>query len=305
MTDHLAEAQEIEERGFRTALFINLNRYDPNCCTPQRDAIDNFDKLSIESSTPVANTPRPHEKRQSNFKFCLSQDLLKRLAEESPIKTTKDEEMDLGNCVFALEDEEIENQLNKNENNSDCSYEPSGLFRRPVINSFSTNNATSDSECILTPQKNDSFTENSESNPKSKSTGKFTEDKNHIAEEKIGLSACNECEKKICEGSTTSCKTNFTILTSCFANMNKTSDELCLGSKNNKFNNVSQNHITNNNFYNNPYMMLYGNMNNGNNINYNYGVGTININGKNGWICIICNNFNYESKICLINLNFS
>ena len=43
-------------------------------------------------------------------------------------------------------------------------------------------------------------------------------------------------------------------------------------SKNNKFNNVSQNHITNNNFYNNPYMMLYGNMNNGNNINYNYGI---------------------------------
>lgn len=297
MTEYLAEALENDERGFRTALFINLNRYDPSCVTPHKDAMDNFDKLSIESSTSVSTTPKPNEKRESNFKFCLTQDLLRRLEEESPIRSTKEEEIDIGNCAYTLEDEEIESPLNKNENNSDCSSERNRLFRRPVINSFSTNNATSDSESALTPQKNASFAENSDSNGKSKSTGKINKNENNSAEDPISLNSCNECEKNNCEGSTIGGKTNSTILTSNFTNINKTTDELCLGSKNNKFNNFSQNFMMNNNFYNNPYMMLLGNINGGNNINYNYGVGTVNINGKNGWICLVCNNFNYESKI--------
>jgi hypothetical protein len=307
MNEFSAEVgKENEDRGFRTALFINLTRYDPNCVTPQRDATDNFDKLSIESSTPVATTPRSHEKRESNFKFCLSRDLLRRLEEESPIKRRREEELeDVNNCLLALDDEEIESHSTKNENNSDCSSEPNSLFRRPILNSFSTNNATSDSECNLTPQKNDSFTENSELKGKSKSTGKLVEEKNSLSDEQIAINNCQECERNICEGSTISCKNNSAILTTKFTNLNKAGDDLCLGSKNNKFNNASQNFLMSSSFYNNPYMLLYGNMNGRNSVNYNYGVGTININGKNGWICLLCNNFNYESKNIFIKIFYN
>jgi len=297
MNEFSAEVgKENEDRGFRTALFINLTKYYPNCVTSQRDAIDNFDKLSIESNTPATSTPKSHEKRESNFKFCLSKDLLRRLEEESPIKRRRMEEAeDINNCLLALDEEEIESHSIKNENNSDCSSEPNGLFRRPILNSFSTNNATSDSECNLTPHKNDSFTENSELNGKSKSSGKLVEEKNSLSEEQIALNTCPECEKNNCEGTTMNCKNNPAIFTSKY--INRASDDLCLGSKSDKFNNTSShNFLMNSNFYNNPYMLLYNNMNGGNCMNYNYGVGSININGKNGWICLVCNNFNYESK---------
>lgn len=275
MKVHPAEVSRVDEaRGFRSALFINLTRYDPNCLTPKRDAVDNFDKLSIESS--AVTTPTSSEKRESKFKFCLSKDLLRRLDEESPIRRPK--ENDIQTVTSILDDEQIYSQSTKNENKSDCSFEPNGLFRRPVLNSFSTNNATSDSDSNMTPIKNDSSSENS-SNGKSSSTGNENEK--------------NSFDKNNFQGNSSSSKVDATIFTSNFSQFNQAQEDT---SKHNKFNDIPQNYLMGNGFYNNPIMFLYGNMNPAG-MNGNYAMHTININGKNGWICLLCSNFNYESKI--------
>ena len=267
-----------EARGFRSALFINLTRYEPNCLTPKREATENFDKLSIESST--VTTPTSSEKRESKFKFCLSKDLLRRLDEESPIRKAKDN--DIQTVASVLDDEQIFSQSTKNENNSDCSFEPNVLFRRKVLNSFSTNNATSDSDSNMTPLKNDSSSEKS-ANGKSNTTGNDNEK--------------NSFEKNISQGNSTSSKVDASILPSNFSHFNKAHEDTSLIG--NKFNDVSQNCLMGNGFYNSSLMFLYGNMNGGV-MNSNYAMQTININGKNGWICLLCSNFNYESKIIVL-----
>jgi hypothetical protein len=299
MTENSAEVEcEFEEKGFNTALYINLTKYNPDCVTPKSDGLDNFDRLSIESSSLVTS-PRAHEKRESKFKFILSKDFLRRLSEESPLRYRKDNEEEVAKNLFVLDDEDIESRSTKNENTSDCSFEPKVLFKRPVLNSFSTNVATSDSEVNSLGHKNDSFTENYESIRKSKSSSKSAEHKNSLKEEQIILSNFNDSDKNITDAAASSCKNNTTILTNSYTNFNKQNDDMCLGSKNNKFNNVTQNFMMSNGFYNNPYLLLCGNLNGNSSINGNYGMGNININGKNGWICFVCNNFNYESKIII------
>jgi hypothetical protein len=278
MKVHPAEVGRVNEaRGFSSALFINLTRYEPNCLTPKRDAMDSFDKLSIESST--VTTPTSSEKRESKFKFCLSKDLLRRLDEESPIRKAKDNDNQTVLCPLVLDDEQTYSQSTKNENNSDSSFEPNGLFRRQVLNSFSTNNATSDSDSNMTPLKNDSSSEKS-ANGKSNTTGNDNE--------KISF------EKTISQGNSTSSKVDASILPSNFSQFNQAQEDTSL--INNKFNDVTQNCLMGNGFYNNSLMFLYGNMNGGG-MNNNYAMQNININGKNGWICLLCSNFNYESKI--------
>ena len=82
----LPEISYEEHPGFKSALFLNMSDYHPNCLSPQND-INSIEscRLSIESLTP-GTTPKGTEKRKcdSNFRFCLSKDLLQRLEESSP-----------------------------------------------------------------------------------------------------------------------------------------------------------------------------------------------------------------------------
>ena len=80
--------------------------------------------------------------------------------------------------------------------------------------------------------------------------------------------------------------------------------QFCLNSNNNSNNNFNNNFFNNNCFNNN-----FNNINNNfNNNNFNNPVNFMNscfsMNGKQGWICSECKNFNYESKLIIIIIYF-
>lgn len=80
---NLPEMTFEETAGFKSALFLNIcDMYSP------KEILDSVEssRLSIESWTP-GSTPKGAEKRknESNFRYCLSRDLLQRLEEASPI----------------------------------------------------------------------------------------------------------------------------------------------------------------------------------------------------------------------------
>jgi hypothetical protein len=239
MMDNLPEVNYNQNQGFQTALFINLNRYEPNFATPKKEHQDNFDRLSIESGTPFS-TPKKEDdnKKESQFKYCIPRDLLKRLEEESPLKLPRMGNLELNSDLYSFEDDV---ELFSNEKETDSSYELFKFVSKPIINTCSTNNASSDSESALTPQKNNSFTDNTDTTVSKRNS-----------EEKRSVSD----EKELKE-----------------LNFNNSEDV-----------SPKYQYMVNNGFYPMSFMM-YNNMNG------------VNINGKNGWICIVCSNFNYESII--------
>jgi hypothetical protein len=110
---YLPEIIYEEQLGFKSALFLNMSDYYPNCTTPKktndiRDSCESV-RLSIESLTP-GTTPKGAEKRKndSQFRFCLSNDLLMRLEESSPFNVYAERKGTMGSDVFLGEIEEEE-----------------------------------------------------------------------------------------------------------------------------------------------------------------------------------------------------
>lgn len=87
---------------FSSALFLNITDLSGDCRTPKKDTShETYERLSIESLTP-GTTPKGTEKRRndSNFKYCLSQDLMKRLEQGSPLNS-------YSKSTYLLEDEKV------------------------------------------------------------------------------------------------------------------------------------------------------------------------------------------------------
>jgi hypothetical protein len=119
--------------GFMSALYMNLSIYDPNKkspCVYKKDIKDSVEsvRLSIESFTPK-KTPGGGDKF-SNFRFCLSKDLMQRLDENSPLKinrskTLTNKEINMNNDLFKIvscSEEDLGKSTLSSDDEDSCSF---------------------------------------------------------------------------------------------------------------------------------------------------------------------------------------
>lgn len=257
----LPQLNREEHAGFSSALFINLCDYE-RCNTPVRDSVGSM-KLSIESFTP-GHTPKADKKfSESNFKFCLSKDLLARLSECSPMKTNEEREerhrrgsdIYLASCSL--------NSLNEEDEGN--KYEEKLNFETPSAYP-STYYSEEGKSLNMSPEE-------FYSNPTKNSFDKFEKDSNF--DEMTKQYKSENVKKKI--------------------NFEESPDRSNQGSVGNLVGNmnVNTNGLQNRVFYNYPNFSsnTCSQENPFKNSTFMY--------GKPGWTCTLCKNFNYEGKFFL------
>ena len=272
--------------GFRSALFFNLSSYEHKYETPKKECSDSC-LISLEA-TPV-QTPKGADKLNDNFKFCLSKDLMDKLEESSPLKpcnSKNDLFSDSEVCLIKNEDSDEnggEIKGNGKKGYSDFFEFPGNIFQNSNLNGSNGSNgngyqhkASNDTPSTF-PSENES------------------DCKSAIADQK-SLRHSNTDE--ICR------KLNFAN-----ASINNSEEKGGVGIEN----------INAESYYPNPSRYnvhnIYGsrhsypnfkNQNKDEIDNNSNGNGIRVINGKSGWICWFCKNFNYESKLLfLIYIYFS
>jgi hypothetical protein len=259
---------EIEHQGFPSALFLNMSEFYPNCKTPKRELSETIDscRLSIESLTP-RTTPKGSEKRvnDSNFKYCLSKDLLQKLEENSPFTNYPELNGKISD-VCLLEEEGIEEDEEIEEKND------------PFSN-FSPNTFPSESSVYGYPYQNNC-------------DAKYEHDK-MIKVINLG------------HGEISNLSNLQGICYSGFNQRLFTSFGKRIGSGYNFNFNLNPSFFNNSATYSNklnqlPLQNYSSNLLNYNNTSLNQiNDQNVNMYGKCGWVCSFCKNFNFESNYIL------
>ena len=304
----LTEVTYDEHPGFSHALFFNMTDYD--CTTPIRDISDSVEnsRLSIESLTP-GTTPKGTEKRKhdSNFKFCLSQDLLQRLEANSPFNTYRERKGNVPDIFLSGGDEACEE-----DENFEKEYE---------LRNFPTPSTVENSNLYSShfDRKGEPFSYDGVNKKLN-----FNKENENVNMHTKGASNTNFSFNSFNTGANLGVFSSFGKSLSNVYNVNQqffiNSENNSNGNSNsnntsgvkakdfNKFNNIpfgfnashsDGKNVTKNllNAINNS--QAQGNMNMINTGNINGVNSTINMYGKNGWICLFCKNFNYEGKIII------
>lgn len=285
-----------EESGFRTALFVSLPFMEPNYRTPVRDyKEEEYSMLSIEI-TP-GTTPKAGN-RQATVSNFLSRDLLRKLEDGSPVKLHSKAEQSSGADIFLVncEGENEDNQydfeasmkmlcgnqsLYNNESNSTAEKSQRNMILRDDCEKLS-------SEKKAYPFYADQNFSNNINSPVYYNDEYFSTPIKNLNAREYELESKDMRSNYFTEDTTRM-----------FNNLTIKSDEKDM-----------KNNMTGNQAY---YNMVYGinsqllnnyKQNYNNNMMGNVGAQTakptaLNNNplGKQGWVCISCNNFNYESKL--------
>ncbi len=304
----LPEVTYEETPGFKSALFLNLS--DPyNCRTPKRkDILDSVEscRLSIESLTP-GTTPKGTEKRKqdSNFRFCLSRDLLQRLEESSPF-TYYSERKGLASdvCLQGCDDEN--DAFQKEFTDADLRFSddstPSTFLNSDQSRGRDYELQNEEVAKVL------SFSDEENKHNFGKILGSVTNPKsggNNSTDSSVNTSGNIDGVNSLKLNSALNAAPYFPLSKSnkfnkfnaanSFASVNSFVSGL-EGKCFNGINGLNLSHISSNgiNCINGVSLSNVTNVPNGSPFN------NVNMYGKAGWICISCQNFNYESKINLI-----
>jgi hypothetical protein len=256
---------KIEQQGFPNSLFLNMSEFYPNCKTPKRElpheTID-CSRLSIESLTPGTTPEGSEKKKDSNFKFCLSKDLLQRLEENSPF-TNYSEKNGKFPDICLLDEDNIPEDEEIEEKNRSLSY-----FTSTTLPSKSSDCGYSSRKNCEAKYEHDDVTKmlNFEQ-------GEISNFSNLQVFSYSGMNQgmFNNFGKNFGGAYTMNVNFNPIYFTS----------SGCIST--NKYNQLPVQNLTKNLF----------NLNNSslNQINDQ----TVNMYGKSGWVCCFCKNFNYES----------
>lgn len=256
-------------KGFRSALFVNFPTYDPN--NKIKNILDSAEsvRLSIESMTP--NTAeRKQAPCESNFKFCLSKDLMQRLEENSPLKACNAKGGLTGPdiCLIKCADEQNSDEdLQDRSEFFEYDVMSENIFRNPILSNYSLNTQKNSHDVIT----NTPYTSQDVFNPEPNFSYQVPD------------------KKLIIEG----VSSNNIQAESYYPSFNRYQNNGIFNCKNNSNNLVNSQQIKN---------YIQNNIN-GNNINYNAitningAITTSIVNGKFGWYCTACKNFNYEGNI--------
>jgi hypothetical protein len=286
---NLPEVTIDDTTGFKSALFLNISEmYNSRGPKEILDSVESS-RLSIESWTP-GTTPKGAEKRknESNFRFCLSRDLLQRLEEASPItvyaeKKTKTAEVFLQGCDEVNEADDFPREFTEKEIGDDYLNElnylqtPSNFLRSHDFNFDEVAKVLN-------------FGEESEEMNKNPYNCKALDPNSVSGNSRICLAANSSTGSTNSSDSNSVKESNSLKLNPAF----NTSPYFPL-SKNTKFNKF--NTVFNFSVYGYDDKGLASNLKNFSPNANNMICNNVNMYGKNGWICLSCHNFNYESNI--------
>jgi hypothetical protein len=285
----LTEVSYDEHPGFSSKLFFNMSDYT-NCLTPKRDANDfETSRLSIESLTP-GTTPKGTEKirTDSNFRFCLSKDLLQRLEQSSPFTVYSDRKGLVPDIFLGCENDD--ENFEKNSNLSDGHKflaTPSTIENSNIFTSIYDKQAENYSKDSCVKKLN--FNKENESGALlTNSNSNYVYNTYNTACANLGV--LSSFGKNV--GNVYSVNQQYFINPNNGINSNGSN----LLPKDFNFNNIpfnfshSDSKNTSKSMINTLLPQCNENMFNGSNT-------TINMYGKNGWICLFCKNFNYEGNI--------
>lgn len=285
---YLPEVSYEEHPGFQSALLLNMSEYYPNHQTPKKDLLDSVEscRLSIESLTP-GTTPRAAEKKgASNFHFCLSKDLMQRLETSSPYPVYSERNGLTSDLCFLNAESEAEGKVEDEEKIK--SSEQIGLEYNQKSSFFN-----------FCKNSNASTLETAHSRKRCEY---------HLDDDMVRTLSFEafeeESEKNANSTNYNSAVFNNNLHQGVFSSYGKNITSNAGRVMNNMFINSAfypkNGSLVNNGGYNaqaagySKFAPMYEGampnmMDNNQKVN-------LNMYGKNGWVCGVCNNFNYESK---------
>jgi hypothetical protein len=288
---NLPEVTIDDTTGFKSALFLNISEmYNSRGAKEILDSVESS-RLSIESWTP-GTTPKGAEKRknESNFRFCLSRDLLQRLEEASPItvyaeKKSKTPDVFLQGCDEVNEGNDFQREFTEKDLGDDYLNDLHELNDLHTPSNFIKSQDFNYDEVARVLN----FGEESEDLHKNVYNCRAFDQSSIVGNNMNNLAANSSTGSTNSSDSNSVNRINSLKLNPAF----NTSPYFPL-TKNNKFNKF--NTVFNFSVYGYEDKGLSSNHKNLNPNSNTMICSTVNMYGKNGWICLSCHNFNYESN---------